>query len=148
MQQVSVRHILEVKGNDIWSIEPGASVFDALNMMSNKDVGALIVMNGKGMVGILSERDYARKIILLGKTSRETRVDEIMSEDVVTIHPDQTIEEAMEMMNSKHIRHLPVEEDGKVIGMVTIRDLMKVIIYKQLQSIRTLEDRLISMWQH
>ena len=105
--QTTIRHILEVKGHDLWSIGPNASVFDALRMMSDKDIGALIVMENDQMVGIMSERDYARKVVLLGKTSRETTVNEIMSKKVFTIHPDQTVEEAMELMNSKHIRHLP-----------------------------------------
>lgn len=148
MQQISIRHILEVKGNDIWSISPNATVFDALCMMSLKEVGALIVMENDKMVGILSERDYARKVILVGKSSRDTRVHEIMSKTVYTVHPEQTVEEAMELMNKKHIRHVPVVEDDQVIGMITIRDVMKVIIFKQLQEIKNLEDKLISMWRH
>jgi CBS domain-containing protein len=148
MEQMTIRHILEVKGAGVWSISPGSSVFDALSMMSNKDVGALVVMEGEKMVGIISERDYARKVILVGKESRKTRVEEIMSSNVFTVHPDQTIEEAMELMDKRHIRHLPVQENDHVIGMITIRDLMKVIIFKQLRTIRSLEDRLISMWRH
>jgi CBS domain-containing protein len=148
MQQTLIRHILEVKGNDIWSIDPKASVLDALRMMDAKDVGALVVMEGNKMVGILSERDYARKVVLLGKTSPETCVADIMSKNVYTIHPDQLVEESMELMNSKHIRHLPVVENDQVVGMITIRDLMKVIMFKQLQTIKNLENKLISMWQH
>src|SRR5512138_2755418 len=108
METTRIRHILEVKGPDIWSIGPGASVFDALRMMSDKDVGALLVMDGDQMVGIMSERDYARKVVLLGKTSRDTRVEEIMSPKVYTVHPQQTVEEAMDLMTRQHIRHLPV----------------------------------------
>src|SRR5512138_1926505 len=101
--QTTIRHILEVKGHDIWSINPGAYVFDALRIMSDKDVGALLVMDGDQMVGIMSERDYARKVVLLGKTSRDTRVEEIMSTKVFTIHPEQTVEEAMDVMTAHHI---------------------------------------------
>jgi CBS domain-containing protein len=148
MQITTIRHILEVKGFDIWSISPQASVFDALNMMSDKDVGALLVMEDDDLVGIMSERDYARKVILLGKTSRETCVDEIMSKNVITIHPDQTIDEALELMNHKHIRHLPVQENERLIGMISIGDLVKATIYKQREEIKNLEGILVSHWQH
>ena len=103
----TARHLLEVKGYDLWSISPNATVFDALRMMADKRVGALLVMDGDHMVGILSERDYARKVILVGKTSRDTLVKEIMSSTVYTIHPEQTVEEAMEIMTNRHIRHVP-----------------------------------------
>ncbi len=142
--QTTIRHILEVKGHDVWTIAPGASVYDALRMMSDKDVGALLIMENDQMVGIMSERDYARKVVLLGKTSRETKVDEIMSKKVFTIHPDQTVEEAMELMNSKHIRHLPVEEGDQVVGMISIGDVVKAIIFKQREAIKNLEDKIIS----
>ncbi len=140
--QTTIRHILEVKGRDIWSIGPGASVFDALRMMSDKDVGALLVMRGEEMVGILSERDYARKVVLLGKTSRDTRVEEIMSSKVYTIHPDQTVEEAMEVMNGHHIRHLPVVESDRVLGVISIGDVVKAIIFKQRAAIKNLENKI------
>ena len=142
--QTSIRHILEVKGRDIWSISPSTSVFDALRMMSDKDVGALLVMEGERMVGIMSERDYARKVVLLGKTSRDTRVEEIMSSKVFTIHPEQTVEEAMEVMNSHHIRHLPVEDGEQILGVISIGDVVKAIIYKQRAAIRNLEDKITS----
>ncbi len=144
--QLTVRHILEVKGYDLWSTGPDTSVFDALRMMSDKDVGALLVMEGDRMVGILSERDYARKVVLLGKTSRETKVREIMSTKVVTIHPDQTVEEAMELMNSKHVRHLPVSEtgpEGHVIGIISLRDVVRTIIHKQREAIKDLEGKIL-----
>lgn len=144
---IRVRHILEVKGRDVWSIGPKASVFDALRMMSDKDIGALVVMEGDKMVGIMSERDYARKVVLLGKTSRETTVDEIMSSTVHTIHPDQTLEEAMELMNQKRVRHLPVvagEPEPRVLGMISIGDVVKAIIFKQREAIRNLEDKIVS----
>jgi CBS domain-containing protein len=144
MQQTKIRDILEIKGYSVWSIPSGATVYDALRMLSEKDVGALPVIDGDQLVGILSERDYARKVILLSKTSRDTRVDEIMSKNVFTIHPDQTVEEAMEQMTSKHIRHLPVKEGDKVIGIISIGDLVKAIIHNQLEEIKNLEDKYIS----
>lgn len=134
----TARHLLEVKGQDIWSISPNATVFDALRMMADKGVGALLVMEGDHMVGILSERDYARKVILVGKTSRETLVKEIMSSKVYTIHPDQTVEEAMELMTNRHVRHLPVVADEHVLGMVSIGDVVKNIIYRQRETIKKL----------
>lgn len=140
----TIRHILEVKGNDLWNIGPKATVYDALRMMSDKGIGALLVMEGDQMVGIMSERDYARKVVLLGKTSRETRVDEIMSNKVFTIHPDQTVEEAMDLMTEKHIRHLPVVEDEKVLGIISIGDVVKAIIFKQREAIREMEDKIRS----
>ena len=144
MQTTMVRHILEVKGQDIWSISPGASVFDALRMMSDKDVGALLVMEGEQMVGIMSERDYARKVVLLGKTSRDTRVEEIMSKKVYTIHPDQTLEEAMDLMNRQRIRHVPVVDGERILGVISIGDVVKAIIFKQRAAIKNLEDKIIS----
>ncbi len=141
-----IRHILEVKGHDLWSIGPEASVYDALRMMRDKDVGALVVMEGEKMVGIMSERDYARKVVLLGKTSRETKVNEIMSRSVYTIHPDQMVEEAMDLMTVKHVRHLPVVgDDGKqVLGMISIGDVVKAIIFKQRAAISDLEKKITS----
>ena len=145
--QTTIRHILEVKGYDLWGIGPESSVFDALRMMSDKDVGALVVMDDDQMVGILSERDYARKVVLLGKTSRDTKVKEIMSNKVYTIHPDQTVEEVMDLMTNRRIRHVPVVEDttqGRVMGMISIGDVLKAIIYKQRETIKDLENKMIS----
>lgn len=147
MYATTIRHILEVKGHDLWSISPSASVYDALRLMSDKDIGALVVVEDDQMVGIMSERDYARKIVLLGKSSRETTVDEIMSKKVVTVHPEQTVEEAMELMNGNRIRHLPVVENDdvtKVLGMISIGDVVKAIIFKQREAIRNLENKIIS----
>ncbi|NLG99103.1 MAG: CBS domain-containing protein [Chloroflexi bacterium] len=141
---IRVRHILEFKGDILFSIGPDETVYDALRMMSDKDVGALLVMENDRMVGILSERDYARKVILVGKSSRETKIREIMSSTVHTIHPNQTVEEAMELMDKKHVRHLPVEDDdGRIIGMISLRDVVRAIIYKQRQALRNTASRLI-----
>jgi CBS domain-containing protein len=140
----TVRHLLEVKGNLIWSIGPNETVYEALRTMSIKDVGALIVMEGDKMVGILSERDYARKVVLLGKSSRETPVSEIMSQHVYTVHPDQTIEEAMEIMTHRRVRHLPVVVDSNeqhLLGMISIGDVVRAIIHKQREAIKSLEEK-------
>jgi CBS domain-containing protein len=139
----TVRHILEVKGRDVWSISPDASVFDALRLMAEKDVGALLVMVDNKLVGIFSERDYARKLILKGKASKDTPVREVMSATVFTVHPDQTVEECMHLMTTKRIRHLPVMVNDEVIGVVSIGDIVKSIIYKQRETIKELESQVI-----
>ena len=140
----TVRHLLQIKGNDVWAIRPEATVFEALRLMADKDVGALVVLVNDKMVGIISERDYARKIILFGKSSKDTLVREIMSEKVYTIHPDQTVQECMALMSSKHIRHLPVVLEDKVIGVVSIGDVVQDIIYQQREKIKNLEHKLVS----
>ena len=140
----TIRHILQLKGGDVWTTTPDTSVYDALLVMADKDIGALLVMENDKMVGILSERDYARKVILQGKASKTTKVSEIMTRDVVTIHPDQTVEEAMEIMGRRHIRHLPVFEEKHVIGVISIMDTNRNIIYRQRQTIREMEDKIIS----
>lgn len=137
----TINHILEVKGGDVWSISPDATVYDALRMMADKGVGALLVMEGERLVGILSERDYARKIILQGKTSKETLVREIMSSTVITIHPEQTVDEAMEIMTNRHIRHLPVVAENVVYGVISIGDVVKNIIYRQREVIKNLTNK-------
>mgnify|MGYP001076071423 FL=1 len=137
----TVRHILQIKGFDVWSITPGQTVLEALRMMADKGVGALVVLEGDALVGILSERDYARKVILHGKSSRDTPVREIMSAPVFTVHPDQTLEEAQQLMVEKHVRHLPVMEDGQLIGVISSGDVLRHIIYRQRKALREMEDR-------
>lgn len=139
----TVRHILQVKGYDIWSVTPGSSVFEALRLMENKRVGALLVMEGDKLVGIISERDYARKVILRGKNSRETPVSEIMTGHVFTIHPDQTLDECMELMTEKSIRHLPVLVEDRVIGVISILDVMRAIIHRQREETKRMENQLL-----
>ena len=112
---LTAQNILEIKGKDVWTISPDDSVFDALRLMARVDVGALMVMDGNKLIGIISERDYARKVILVGKSSKETLVKEIMTKKVVTIHPMQTCEECMDLMTKNQIRHLPVMDDGELI---------------------------------
>ncbi len=138
----TIRQILLLKRNFVWTVGPDQTVFDALRLMADKDVGALVVVQDDKIVGMLSERDYARKIILLGKASRDTLVKEIMSFPVFTIHPDQTIEEAMEMMTHHRIRHLPVVEDDHLAGMVSIGDAVRDIIYRQRETIKEMSERI------
>lgn len=127
----TVRDILKAKGTDVWRVEPDATVFDALQRMAEKEVGALVVMQGEQVVGLISERDYARKIILHGRASPTTLVKEIMTSPVVYIHLDQAIEECMSLMTEKRIRHLPVLEGGKLVGIISIGDIVKSIIADQ-----------------
>ena len=141
----TVRHILEIKGFDVWTISPKGTVFEALRLMADKDVGALLVMEGEKLLGILSERDYARKVILQGKASKETLVREIMTEKVFSVHPDQTAHEVMTLMTEKRVRHLPVVENDRVIGMISIGDVLRNVIYQQKQTIRGLEDLILSI---
>ncbi len=135
----SVRRILQLKGFDIWSTSPDTTVYDALRIMGDKDVGALVVLENNKLVGILSERDYARKIVLSGKTSRDTRVGDVMTRVVHTVHPEQTVQECMQLMLDHHVRHLPVVVDDEVIGVISIGDVMNDIIYQQKNSIQSLE---------
>ena len=127
----TIRDILKVKGTDVWCIEPDATVFDALQRMAEKEVGALVVTEGAQVVGLISEREYARKVVLAGRTSPTTLVREIMITPVMYIHLDQTIEECMSLMTEKRTRHLPVIEDGKLVGLISIGDIVKSIIADQ-----------------
>ncbi len=140
----TIRHILQLKGDFVWSISPDATVFEAIRMMADKGAGALVVMVDDHIVGIISERDYARKVILQGKSSKETLVKEIMTEKVFTIHPDQTVEEAMDVMVKYHIRHLPVVEEERVVGVISIMDTTRNVIYMMRQKIRDLETKILS----
>lgn len=135
----TVRDILEAKGRTVWSVDPGSSVFDALSLMAEKEIGALVVLDGGRVAGIISERDYARKVILHGRASPTTRVEEIMTNHVAYTHLDQSIEECMAIVTDKRIRHLPVLQDGKLIGIISIGDLVKAIIADQKFIIEQLE---------
>lgn len=123
-----VRDILKTKDGRIQTISPKATVYEALEKMSEKEIGALVVMENKKVAGIISERDYARKIILQGKTSKKTLVKEVMSSHLFSVTPDTTVEDAMVLMTGKHIRHLPVFEKSKFIGIISIGDVLKLII--------------------
>lgn len=135
----TLQRVLDAKGSEVFSIGPDASVFDALEEMAKRDVGALIVMEDGQVVGIFSERDYARKIILAGKSSRETPVRDIMTDRVIYARPDLTLEQCLALMTDKRIRHLPVLRGDDLIGVVSIGDLVKGIIDDQRFLISQLE---------
>ncbi len=135
----TVSQLLQDKGGSVLSVTPESTVFDALKLMAEKNVGALLVMSGEKLHGILSERDYARKVILLGKSSHELEVSEIMSDEVVTVTPKQTVDDCLALMTGRRIRHLPVLDNGKVVGVLSIGDLVKAVIALQQQTIQELE---------
>jgi len=135
----TVRHVLDEKGHGVHQIHPDASVLDALTIMAEHDVGALVVLNGGTLVGIITERDYARKIVLKGRTSLGTPVHEIMSTRVICARLDQTVEECMAVMTAKAVRHLPVLEHKELVGIVSIGDMVKCIIADQKFTIEQLE---------
>lgn len=134
-----VAQVLKEKGSTVWSVPPNATVYQALELMAEKGIGAVLVLDGEKIVGILSERDYARKVILKGKSSRDTRVSEIMTPAVYYVQPHQTIEECMALMTAKHIRHLPVVDQGKLVGIISIGDVVKAMIADKEFMIQTLE---------
>jgi len=120
--------LLEEKGKHIWSLPPDATVYEAIEEMAKKGVGALLVMEGDRLVGIVSERDYARKVILKGKLSREIQVREIMSQPVICVPPESTLEQTMTIMSDHHVRHLPVMDEDTVVGVISIGDVVRGII--------------------
>jgi len=135
----TVRTLLEGKSRAIFSVEPQAAVLDAIRLMAEHHVGALIVMRGAALEGIVSERDYARKVILRGRSSADTPVRDIMSSPVLTVSLDTTVQQCMQLMTDRHVRHLPVVEAGRVVGMISIGDLVKAVIADQQQQIEQLE---------
>lgn len=135
-----VKDILKAKGTVIFSIKPGVDIYSALEVMVEKNVSALLVMEEEKLVGIFTERDYARKVVLKGKHSKDTKIEEVMTADLVTIEPESTIDECMRMMTSRFIRHLPVVEEGKVLGIVSIGDVVKFIIEDQKTIIQHMEN--------
>jgi CBS domain-containing protein len=126
-----VREILDTKGRDVWSVAPEQTVFEAVKLLSDKGVGALLVMDGERLKGIVTERDYARKVILEGRSSRETAVRDVMTTSVLCVDPEKTIQECMALMTDKRARHLPVLHEERVVGIVSIGDLVKAIIAEQ-----------------
>lgn len=135
----SLKQLLSAKGNQIYSIGPDAKVIEALQLMARKDVGALVVMDGGRLVGILSERDYARKVILHGRSSQDVAVRDIMTAELVTVDASRTVEECMALVTERRTRHLPVCEEDRLIGVVSIGDLVKEVIAEQEQTIKQLE---------
>ena len=127
----TIKHIMRLKGKEIWTTAPNATVFEALKVMAEKEIGAMPVLDGKKLVGIFSERDYARKVILKGKSSKNMPVSEIMSTNLIIITPDQTTEQGLALMTAKHVRHLPVIHEQKLVGFISIGDLVKSIIDEQ-----------------
>ncbi len=123
-----VKHLLKKKGNTIFSVSPDDTMYDALKLMADKGIGALIVLKDGELVGIVSERDYARKVILKGKTSRDTKVKEIMTDTVICVSPENGVDECMAILSEKRIRHLPVEKNGELIGVISIGDIVKAVI--------------------
>ena len=136
----TIGSLLKQKGTDIWFVSPGTSVFEAISVMSDKGVGALLVIDNGKLVGIISERDYARKVILKGKSSRETPVSDIMTSQVITITTSETLDDSMMIMTRNRIRHLPVLENGRIVGVISIGDLVKWIISIQGEAINQLEN--------
>lgn len=135
----TIRDILQEKGFDIYAITPESSVFQALQLMAEKNVGALMVMTGDTVEGLISERDYARKIVLKGRFSKDVPVREIMSPEIVAIGPEEDVERCMTLMTHKRMRHLPVFENGRLIGLISIGDIVKAIIEHKEETIRQLE---------
>lgn len=134
-----VAQVLQEKGNTVWSVPPSATVYQALELMAEKGIGAVLVLDGEKIAGIFSERDYARKVDLKGKTSRATQVSEIMTPAVYYVQPHQTIEECMALMTAKRIRHLPVVDQGKLVGIISIGDVVRAMIADKEFMIQTLE---------
>jgi CBS domain-containing protein len=135
----TINEILSHKGNNVWSVSPDATVFDAIQMMADKNVGALLVVQNEKLIGIISERDYTRKVILQGKSSKQTPVKEILSSHVVEVSPSHTVEECLRLMTDHRVRHLPVMDSGRIVGVVSIGDLVNWIITAQSTTIHQLQ---------
>lgn len=142
--QKTVQNIIDTKGSDVWSIDAEASVFDALEFMAEKNIGALIVRHDDAFVGIMTERDYARKIILMSRLSKKTPVSEIMTPDPVTVEPAQTVRFCMQLMTDKRFRHLPVVVEGELVGLISIGDVVLAVIDEQAFLIDQLETYITS----
>ena len=144
---ITVKEILDQKGHKAWTISPEAKVFDALELMAKKGLGALVVVDKDKTVGVISERDYARKIILMGRQSHDTAVREIMTKEVYCVQHETTADECMALMTDKHIRHLPVCTEGKLAGVVSIGDVVKAVMTEQKVKIENLENCIMGKYQ-
>jgi len=142
----TVASVLKRKGSEVWSIAPTQTVYEAIETMAEKGVGALLVISGGKLAGIISERDYARKVILKGKSSKATPVDEIMTSPVIFVAPDQGVEECMGIMTKNRIRHLPVMKNQTVLGVVSIGDLVKWVVSEQEETIEHLQNFISSKY--
>jgi CBS domain-containing protein len=136
----TVRDLLAGKSTDVWSIAPDKTVYDAIHLMAERGIGAVLVMEGRTLVGILSERDYARQVILKGKASKDTSVRDIMTSQVIRVTPEQTIDECMTIMTNSRIRHLPVMNEDQLVGILSIGDVVKAVISEKQMHIEQLED--------
>lgn len=135
-----VKQVLDGKGHDVWAVRSDNTIYEALEVMAEKNIGAVLVMDGERLVGIFSERDYARKVILEGKSSRTTSVGEVMTDRVIAVRPDQSVDGCMALMTEKRVRHLPVMQDDSVVGVISIGDVVKAVISQQANQIQHLED--------
>ena len=134
-----VKHLLARKGQEVWSVDSDEPVLEAIQIMADRHVGALPVLRNDELVGVISERDYARKVVLLGRSSAETPVWQIMSSPVVTVTPEHGVKECMQIVTDRRIRHLPVIEDGRMVGVISIGDLVRAVIEEQQETIEQLE---------
>jgi CBS domain-containing protein len=143
---VTVKDILKGKGTDVWTVEAGAKVIDALRILADKNVGALVVMNGKRPVGMISERDYARKVALLERSSLETKVKDIMTSQVYGVQHATTADQCMALMTERRIRHLPVFEAGRLVGLVSIGDVVRSLVAEQQGTIENLQNYILGKY--
>lgn len=141
---VTVRRLLELKEKGFWTVAPDVTAYEALQIMADRDVGALLVVSERNLLGIFTERDYSRKVVLKGKSSKETPVSELMTRSVICVTPDDTTDQCMAIMNDKHVRHLPVLEYGKLTGIVSIQDVVNLIIAEREKTIQDLEQYISS----
>ncbi len=144
---ITVKNILDEKGESVWTVAPGATVYDALKIMADKGVGALVVVEGEEIAGMLSERDYARKVVLHGKFSKDVPVGDIMTSTVYGVQLDTTADACMALMTDKHVRHLPVCREGKLAGIISIGDVVKAVITEQKVTIENLENYIMGKYQ-
>lgn len=141
---VTVRRLLDLKKKGFWTVAPDVTAYEALQIMADNDVGALLVVSERNLLGIFTERDYSRKVILKGRSSKETPVSELMTKAVLCVTPEDTTDHCMSIMNEKHVRHLPVLENGKLTGIVSIRDVVNMIISEREMTIKDLEQYIAS----